>query len=106
MLAFSPDRHADLGYAQQFDDLTLLPIKIDLSVMEKKHWASSPDVKEKRQAEFLVHDSCPWSVIEEIGVHNSDMESKVREVLLKATYHPRVCVRRNWYYEGERSCSV
>lgn len=100
------DRHADLGYAQQFDDLTILQSKVDLGIMQDKYWASSQDSKEKRQAEFLVHNSCPWSVIEEIGVHNSNTASKVREILLKATHQPRICVRKTWYYEGERACSV
>ena len=51
------DRHADLAYAQQFDDLTLLPAKVDLSIMRIGFWAGSQDTKEKRQAEFLVYDS-------------------------------------------------
>lgn len=99
---FFTDRHADLGYAQQFDDLALLPTKVDLSIMQKKHWA---DVKEKRQAEFLVHGSCSWSLIEEIGVHNSEMAAKVKGILQNANHQPRISERRSWYYEGERSCS-
>jgi hypothetical protein len=103
---FFTDRHADLGYAEQFQDLTSLPSKVNLSIMHEKHWASSQEVKEKRQAEFLVHDSCPWSVIEEVGVHNPDMVLRVQAILQEASHQPQVNVRRNWYYEGGRHVSA
>jgi hypothetical protein len=54
---FFTDRHADLGYASQFDTLDRLD-EVDWSVMPLKYW-SDPDVKERRQAEFQVHDWCP-----------------------------------------------
>jgi hypothetical protein len=48
------ERHAELGYATYFDDLADLD-KIDWKVMPLRYWAESADTKEKRQAEFLVH---------------------------------------------------
>jgi hypothetical protein len=95
---FFTDRHADLEYAEQFEDLMSLPSKVNLSIMQKKHWASCQDTKERRQAEFLVHNSCPWSVIEEIGVHNPDMASRVMAILQEVLHQPQVKVRRSWYY--------
>ena len=95
---FFTDRHADLEYARQFDDLRLLEKNVDFSIMKKGFWADCQDSKEKRQAEFLVHDVCPWWVIEEIGVYNIDMKSKVEEALQKASHKPRVYVRKKWYY--------
>lgn len=95
---FFTDRHADLEYAQQCDDLTRLAGNIDLSIMQKKYWTDSQEVKEKRQAEFLVHSFCPWSAIEEIGVHNQDIASKVERVLQTASHRPMVRVCKHWYY--------
>ena len=49
---FFTDRHADLGYSQQFDDVALLPAKVDLSIMQKKHWASNPESKKNDRLNF------------------------------------------------------
>ena len=62
---FFTDRHADLSYASQFDTLDRLD-EVGWSVMSRRYW-SDPDVKEKRQAEFLVRDWFPWSAIAVLG---------------------------------------
>jgi ssDNA thymidine ADP-ribosyltransferase DarT-like protein len=62
---FFTDRHADLGYASLFGTLDRLD-EVDWSVMPRKYW-SDPDVQEKRQAEFLVHDWFRWSAIAVFG---------------------------------------
>jgi len=90
------DRHADLGYANQYDSLDDLN-KVDWAVMQAKYWPD-PDIKEKRQAEFLVHDYCPWIAIEEISVINQSVKNKVEAALVNSTYKPAVQIRRNWYY--------
>lgn len=56
------------------------------------------DLKEKRQAEFLVHDWCPWSAIEMIGVMDQEIAARVQETLAGAEHRPRVEVHRDWYY--------
>ena len=91
------DRHADLGYANQFDDLARLD-EVDWAVMPVLQWGGDTELKEKRQAEFLVHDSCPWSAIEVIGVIDQDMATRVQAVLAGAEHRPRVEVYRDWYY--------
>ena len=91
------DRHADLGYANQFDDLARLD-EVDWAVMPVLQWGGDTELKEKRQAEFLVHDSCPWSAIEVIGVIDQDMAARVQAVLAGAEHRPRVEVYRDWYY--------
>ncbi|MFK5949724.1 MAG: DUF4433 domain-containing protein [Methylococcales bacterium] len=90
------DRHADLGYANQYDSLDDL-YNVDWGVMPERYWADS-EIKEKRQAEFLVHDYCPWTVIEEIAVINQSVKDKVEAALVSATHKPAVQIRRNWYY--------
>ncbi len=90
------DRHADLGYAVQYDSLDDLD-KVDWDVMPVKYWSDS-EVKEKRQAEFLVHEYCPWSAIEEITVINQAIKVRVEAALVGAVHKPAVQIRRNWYY--------
>ena len=90
------DRHADLGYANQYDSLDDLD-KVDWAVMPERYW-NDYEKKEKRQAEFLVHDYCAWAVIEEIAVINQSVKEKVEMALAGATHKPAVYIRRNWYY--------
>jgi hypothetical protein len=94
---FFTDRHADLGYAQQFDTLADLP-HVDWTVMPLRQWGGDQDVKEKRRAEFLVHQWCPWTAISAIGVIDDARASEVEQVLGSATHKPSVEVHRDWYY--------
>jgi len=91
------DIHADLGYASQFDSLDDLG-EVDWGVMPIQQWGGDSELKEKRQAEFLVHDWCPWNAIVEIGVIDNAVAAKVQAVLANAAHKPNVVVHRDWYY--------
>ncbi|MEP0841302.1 MAG: DUF4433 domain-containing protein [Phycisphaerae bacterium] len=91
------DRHADLAYANFFDDWQHQD-EVDWEVMRLRQWGGNDDQKERRQAEFLVHDWFPWAAIERIGVIDILMADKVRQIVAEATHVPRVCVQRGWYY--------
>lgn len=56
------------------------------------------DVKEGKQAEFLVEASFPWSLVERIGIHSRGIAPKVAAAMLGATHRPKVEVMRDWYY--------
>lgn len=94
---FFTDLHADLGYAQQYDDLALLG-QVDWEVMPRRQWGGDSEVKEKRQAEFLVHDFFPWTAIDVIGVVDKDIASVVRDTIAGSDHQPQVKIKRNWYY--------
>ena len=94
---FFTDRHADLSYARQFDSLAALD-EVDWAVMPLRQWGGDQEVKEKRQAEFLVHDWCPWSAIEIIGVMDREIAAQVEAAVAGAAHRPRVEVHRDWYY--------
>jgi len=89
------DRHAELGHALYFDDRSKLR-EVDWNVMPLEWWSES-DVKERRQAEFLVHRSFPWPAIERIGVRSPGMAATVKAVL-PAHAHPPVEIHPDWYY--------
>ncbi len=57
-----------------------------------------PAVKENKQAEFLVYDSFPWSLVERVGVVGRSIQARVTGLLQTAIHQPQVCVRRGWYY--------
>ena len=93
---FFTDRHADLAYARQFDSTMQLD-QVDWPVMLLKYWSDS-ETKEKRQAEFLVYDWCPWKAIQTVGVMNVDIAAEVTEALTASDHRPEVTVRASWYY--------
>jgi hypothetical protein len=88
------DIHADLRYATYFSTLSSLS-EVDWRVMPLAYWADD-DTKQKRQAEFLVHESFPWSAVEGIGVKNASVEAKLRSLLPSGT--PLVAIQPGWYY--------
>jgi hypothetical protein len=55
-------------------------------------------IKEGKQAEFLVHESFPWHLVERIGVADTGTAEQVRRVLVNAKHQPEVIVEPNWYY--------
>ena len=56
------------------------------------------DVKEAKQAEFLVEDSLPWHLVERIGVHSQAIVPKVASALQGAAHRPVIEIKRDWYY--------
>ena len=54
--------------------------------------------KEGKQAEFLFHDTCPWRLVEKIGVLNVAMRDQVNSILQKAQHKPMVAIEETWYY--------
>lgn len=58
----------------------------------------SADVKEGKQAEFLVHESFPWTLVERIGVLSQGVAQQVANAIRGKDHNPRVEIRREWYY--------
>lgn len=57
-----------------------------------------PLIKEGKQAEFLIHDTFPWHLVEKIGIIDAAMQNKVNTILQQSRYKPVVSVERSWYY--------
>lgn len=77
----------------------------DLDDLDEVDWGAvanndfrSPDVKEGKQAEFLVHEACHWNLIQRIGVHSEAIRAKVVAELSSAEHRPPVVVRPDWYF--------
>ncbi len=56
------------------------------------------DIKEAKQAEFLVQQSFPWHLIERIGIHSQGIAQRVSAAMQGAVHRPRIEIRREWYY--------
>ena len=57
-----------------------------------------PLVKEGKQAEFLIHDTFPWHLVEKIGVIDAVMQNQANAILQQARHKPVVSVEGSWYY--------
>lgn len=94
------DGHAYVAFSQFFNDLTNLD-RIDWDIMKERYWndtAEDGDRARRRNAEFLVHNFFPWSLIKEIGVINNQMANDVNALLEFAEHQPKVTVYPHWYY--------
>lgn len=76
-----------------------------LDKLEEINWAAvaerdfrSPDVKEGKQAEFLLHGSFPWELVRRIGVYSREMKTRAETSLATAGHRPSVEILRHWYY--------
>ncbi len=56
------------------------------------------DIKEAKQAEFLVQQSFPWHLVERIGIHSQAMATRVSAAMHGAAHRPTIEVKRDWYY--------
>lgn len=96
------DGHGLASYTEWFDDLSELE-KVDWNVVYQRYWKgdiNDMDRQRKKQAEFLVHQYCPWSLIQEIVVIDTIVQQRVEAI--QAAFpegHRRVVrVDRTWYY--------
>jgi hypothetical protein len=71
--------------------------QINWAAVATNSWAD-PAVKEGKQAEFLLWDEFPWSLIEGIGVCNAATLAKATAALTGAAHSPAVAVKSAWYY--------
>jgi len=102
--------HAVLDFAEFFTELASLD-RIDWPLFFEsptqggycRYWNNRPEPrhmrrKETRQAEFLVHDRFPTSLVREIVVYNAAAEARVRAVLQQVGWQVPVRVYPAWYY--------
>jgi len=61
-------------------------------------WGETPDIKEGKQAEFLIEHKFPWSLVLRIGVRLEKTRQDVLTALESATHKPGVRIMRRWYY--------
>lgn len=99
LFAFT-DRHAVVSYAKFYNNLDELK-NLDWETIRLRYWADTPDDparKEKKQAEFLIHNKLPWELIHGIAVINKDVSLHVEKILNASKHKPVIKVKQEWYY--------
>ena len=62
------------------------------------HNFRDPEVKESKQAEFLLYEVCPFELFQRIGVRSRDVAERVTSAVAGLAHRPAVEVRAGWYY--------
>jgi hypothetical protein len=57
-----------------------------------------PDVKEGKQAEFLLHGRFPIELVERVGVHSEPVRARAVEAWAGVHSAPPIGVQTTWYY--------
>lgn len=71
--------------------------EVNWPAVQATQW-SAQAIKEDKQAEFLLEERMPWSLVDRIGVMPGAIVSQVVSALPKSGHRPRVEIQRNWYY--------
>jgi len=94
--------HGIADFTEWYDDLDRLD-EIDWDMVYQRYWADrldDMDRQRRKQAEFLVYEFCPWSLVQEIAVVNRSMQEKVMAALegFGSEMQKDVVVKHQWYY--------
>jgi len=96
------DGHGIAIFTSWFDNLADLA-KVDWDTVYARLWRDTVDDMDRqrrKQAEFLVHEFCPWEVIQEIGVIDGVALAQVEAILKQFDANMRrlVHIHGEWYY--------
>jgi ssDNA thymidine ADP-ribosyltransferase, DarT len=71
--------------------------EIDWIAMRATDWRN-PDIKQAKQAEFLLEREAGWTLVERIGVISNGMAQRTATAIAQTAHHPRIEIKRDWYY--------
>ena len=96
------DGHGLASFTEWFDNLNDLD-QVDWEAVNATWWndtPETPDRQRRKQAEFLIHRFCNWSLINEIAVLNQKMRARVTDIMADylPEFHRPVKVIKEWYY--------
>ena len=90
------DRNAGTYYVAFYADLKELD-QINWTAVRATDFRDTR-IKDGKQAEFLVHESFPWELVERIGVLDAPAQEQVEEAITESDHKPEVQVKEAWYY--------
>jgi len=76
------DGHGLALFTDWFDSLQRLDA-VDWDMVYQRYWSDNVndmDRQRRKQSEFLVHQLCPWSLIQEIAVINTQVRDRVEAI--------------------------
>ena len=88
--------NAAASYTEHYSDPNRMD-QINWDAVQERYW-TDPEVKEAKQAEFLVERNVPWHLVNRIGVQNQATAHQVNNVLPTNGHRPTVQIMPTWYY--------
>lgn len=88
------DSNAGSYHFNDYADLSQLD-RIDWNAVQADYWQ---DCREQKQAEFLIENSFPWELVDQIGVHSDKIYRQVVKFLEGKGHRPQVEIKPEWYY--------
>lgn len=93
--AFS-NSNAGAAYTDFWNDVSNLNL-LNWQFIAAKQWAAA-EIKEAKQAEFLMYKSFPWQLVERIAVQNLATYNIVQNAIAAVPHKPQVAILPAWYY--------
>ena len=77
--------------------------RCDLAQLEEIDWEAVRandwrNCKEEKQAEFLVEQSFPWTLVRRVGVRDMNVLNRVRDAMRVGAHRPAAEHVSSWYY--------
>ena len=94
------DGHGIMTYSSFFDDLGRLG-EVDWDVVGSRQWADTledGDRKRRKQAEFLVRDAFPVTLLSGLAVQSAARKAEVEALLERRGVRMKVVEKSAWYY--------
>ena len=93
--------NASSSYFDDYSDFSKIIETLDWVAINALQW-SGPGIKkhtkENKQAEFLIENKLPISLINTIGVYNLQNYNKVNTLLSRYNISSNVILKKEWYY--------
>lgn len=95
--------NAGAGYAQFKSSMNDLH-HIDWDAVDSNNFSagsytpSGNQVKEGKQAEFLLHNDFPWSLVQRVGVASQAIAIQAHAAIANAAHKPQISVQTSWYF--------
>ncbi len=86
--------NAGSTYFEDRCDLAQLQ-EIDWKAVGTRQWQNC---KDRKQAEFLVEGSFPWTLVQRIGVCCEGARHQAQCALVMALHKPPIQIQKRWYY--------
>ncbi|MCU0568887.1 MAG: DUF4433 domain-containing protein [Oculatellaceae cyanobacterium Prado106] len=93
--AFS-DGNAGARLTTFYDHLSQLN-QIDWNAVMSTNFRDAK-IKEGKQAEFLMFDVFPWTLIEKVGTINRTIAEQVQSIVKRTDHQPVITVEPSWYF--------
>lgn len=86
--------NAGSHYFDDYNDLDRLD-ELDWVSIQARNWQSG---KEGKQAEFLVEESFPWSLVSRVAAMTEAVYNQVFRAIRGSGHRPTVTIEPSWYY--------